>query len=305
MATLVTRRNLLWLAPLAVLALAGCQQMAAESTMAADGSGTRTLTLTLDEGSDESAARAALPALAAGDWERSITVKNEDGREKKLPTLRRTTRVRGLADWAATSGDVRVQAAPGSDIRLDNHVSVEKGADTWTYRETFAWTGAYEALIGCVASCFRDDMAAAHPQLTAAQLAELRGLAAGVCTMGARAQAKADGSFELDEELAATTLAELAGTVLDRAGVRAEQAAVRTIAATAIHAEDGRLKAFIARELPGFDFADDTSLDLRVVMPGRVVATNGTLGDDGVVTWSFSLVDPLVGPRECWVRAQR
>jgi hypothetical protein len=288
----------------ALLALAGCQRMVAESVVNADGGGSRTLTLTLDEDASTTDPGLYMGVTAARGWTSSVTEETgDDGKRHRLPTHRHEARVNRLADWADVSGDLRVLgAAPGkphAEVDLDNRVSVERGQGTFTYRETFTWNGALEVLVGFVADRFRDETAAAYPRLGPAELAELRGLALGICTMGARAAAGAEGGLELDEDLAIATLADLGHAI-----VGGDRAHLRDIAAAAINDQPGAIEDFVNRELPGYALAGTTTLELRVVLPGRVVETNGQLGDDGVVTWSFQLGDPLVGPRECWARSE-
>ncbi len=278
--------------------------MVAESVVNADGGGRRTLTLILDEEPPAADPGVYMGVTAQRGWQESVTEETgNDGKLRHLPTHRRETRVDRLADWAKISGDLRVLAAapgkPHAEVALDNQVSVEMGQGTCSYRETFAWDGALEVIVAFIADRFRDEMAAAYPRLSEAQLAELRGLAAGVCTMGVRAAAGADGDLEFDEDLAVATLAALSHAV-----VGGDPARLREIAAAVIHDEDEAIEAFIDRELPGYSLAGMTTLELSVVLPGRVVETNGKIGDDGAVTWSFQLGDPLVGPRECWARSE-
>jgi hypothetical protein len=288
----------------ALLALAGCQRMVAESVVNAEGGGRRALTLIMEEEPPAADPGVYMGVTAARGWKESVTDETDnEGKLRHLPTHHRETRVSGLADWAGVSGDLRVVAAapgqPHAEVVLDNRVSVERGQGTYTYRETFAWNGALEVLAGFVADRFRDETAAAYPRLDPAQLAELRGLAAGICTMGARAADGADGGLELDEDLAIATLADLAHPI-----VGGDPARVRDIAATAIKDPAGTFDDLFNRELPGYALAGTTTLELSVVLPGRVVETNGKVGDNGVVTWSFQLGDPLVGPRECWARSE-
>jgi hypothetical protein len=288
----------------ALLALAGCQRMVAESVVNADGGGSRTLTLTLDEDAPTADPGLYMGVTTAHGWKESITEETgDDGKVRHLPTHRHEARVNRLADWANVSGDLRLLGAaagkPHAEVVLANRVSVERGQGTYTYRETFTWNGALEVLVGFVADRFRDEVAAAYPRLDRAQLAELRGLAAGVCTMGARTAAGAEGSLELDEDLAIATIVDLAQPVIG-----GDPARLRDIAAAAINDQPGAIEDFLNRELPGYALAGTTTLELSVALPGRVVETNGKIGDDGTVTWSFQLGDPLIAPRECWARSE-
>jgi len=303
MEPILNRRSVVLMTLLASLAFAGCQRMVAESVVNADGGGRRTLTLILDEDPPAADPGVLMGVTTARGWQESVTEEtDENGKLRHLPTHRRETRVERLADWAAVSGDLRVLAAapgqPHADLHLDNRVSVELGQGTYTYRETFAWDGVMDVLVALVADRYRDQAAAAYPRLTAAQLAELHGLALGVCAMGARAAAASDGGLEFDETLAIETLA-----ALSRDAIGGDPVRLRELASTAIHDEDKAVEAYIDREMPGYALAGTTTLELSVVLPGRVVETNGTIGDDGIVTWSFQLGDPLVGPRMCWARS--
>ncbi len=300
MEPILNRRGVVLMTLLASLVLAGCQRMVAESVVNADGGGRRTLTLILDEEPPAADPGVYMGVTTARGWQPSVTEEtDENGKLRRLPTHRRESRVNRLADWAAVSGDLRVLAAapgkPHADLHLANQVSVELGQGTYTYRETFAWDGVMDVLVAFVADRYRDQAAAAYPRLNATQLAELHGLARGVCTMGARAAS----GLEFDETLAIDTLAALSHDAIGEDPVR-----LRELAASAIHDEDKAVEAYIERELPGYSLAGTTTLELSVVLPGRVVETNGKIGDDGVVTWSFQLGDPLVGPRECWARSE-
>ncbi len=315
------RRAAVLLAP-AVLALAlvaGCRTLNVDVEVDPAGGGERRLEMIVGESDDgpgaptEAQARELLGVTAARGWREGVTEeRGADGLVRQRPTYSRVRRVTSRDGWAAASGDIRMQAAPDGaphgDAVLANRVELETGRGaggrTWTYRETFAWPGGLEALVGLAADVYRDEVARAYPGLDAAALLEIHALARGAFTVGLCADAAAAGGPEMDEEVVAEALSIQVGAVLARVRPGADRAGLGTIAAGILGDESHALDRILDRDLPGLNLATTTGIKLTLRLPGRIVETNGTLAADGRVSWEFGAGDPLARPVVCWARSE-
>jgi hypothetical protein len=317
---LITRARAATLVGCAALALvAGCRRLEMDVHVSRDGGGERRLTMTV-EPDDQSAgkpteaqARELLGVTAARGWREGVTQEaDENGRPRQLTTYTRESRVASLGDWSATGGDIRLRVAPPgaphAEAQLTNRVEVEMGRSsggaTWSYRETFTWTGLLEALADAAADHYRDKVAAAFPVLGAVDLAELHGLARGAFTVGIRAGGAGKDGSEMDEDMVAATLAGGSVPVVARACPGAATDRLQEIATAVVKDEDRFLSDLLDREFPGFGLAGQTNFVLTLRLPGRVVETNGKLADDGSVTWDFGGGDLLGKPRVCWAKSE-
>jgi len=304
----------------ATLALvAGCRRLEMDVTVDREGGGERRLTMTVEErdaspgAPTETQARELLGVTEARGWRAGVAEKTgDDGRTRSLTTYTRTWRAGSLRDWSAASGDICMKAAPAgaprASVQLANRVEVETGrgtgVDTWTYRETFAWSGLLEALVAVAADGYRDAVASAYPFLDATELAELRGLARGAFTVGMRAGGGGKDGDEMDEEMVIAALADESATIVARARPGAATGRLQEIATAVVKDQDDAIGDFMDRELPGVALAGETAIVLTVRLPGRIVETNGQVADDGSVRWEFGGGDPLGRPQVCWARSE-
>lgn len=306
-------------AALALTLVAGCRNLEMDVRVNRDGGGERHLTMTVepdDQRADlpsETEARGLLGVTSARGWREGVTQRTgEDGRPQQLTTYTSESRVASLGDWAATGGDIRLLAAPAgaphAEAQLTNRVDVEMGRSgaraTWSYRETFTWTGLLEVLANAAADRYRDQVAAAFPALGAGELAELHGFARGAFTVGIRAGGAGDDGADLDEDLVIAALVAGSAPVIARARPGTATDRLQEIASAVVKDDDNFIGGLLEREFPGFGLAGETGIALTLRLPGRVTETNGKLADDGSVTWEFSAADPLGKPRVCWAKSE-
>jgi len=195
-------------------------------------------------------------------------------------------------------GSITVRAALGTSeyesVLFANEVSVELGTvtngKTYTYRERFHWHGLVDAIIRFESEMFARRMKRDYPYLDEASVAELRGIMAG----------QLDVAFEnlrlwqddgVDEKKIAASVGEQAAEVVRRAGRKADLSHVYDVAASCLDDDDAEFEQFVDANLPGVLHVGATTIELTLVLPGRVTDTNGSIGEDGAVRWKMELLD--------------
>jgi hypothetical protein len=304
---------------LGLLVCSGCQHYEVEVKLTPDGSGQRKVTL-FDGGDwrdtstpppheirqlfgvtdergwrpvdwDATDAESAAPADSKGYW--------------------RQRNVTDLENWSQQSGDVHIRGSladekPFSEVQFSNSVSVEIGEGsqgrTYTYSETFTWTGLQEIVIGFLADHFRMAMAQAFPSLGEAELAELRGLMAGHLSVGWFSMAVAD-ELEQNSQLIIRSLASQAAAVVHRADRGADPLNIQSLVEREVLLQGDEVETYLEEKLPGFFAVGFTEVNLQVTMPGQVVETNGEQQDDQTVSWQLDVFAVAAGPVQCYARS--
>jgi hypothetical protein len=305
---------------LGLVVWSGCQHFEVEVKLEPDGSGLRKVTL-----------------FDGGDWKEASTPQPEELRQLFNVTEEQGWRpvgwtpdedesaaqatskgywrqqdVTNLGDWDQQSGDVHIQGSladekPYNQVQFSNHVSVEIGEGslgrTFTFSETYTWTGLQEIVITFLADHFRASMAQAYPTLGDTELAELRGLMAGHLSLGWFSLAVSD-ELEQSAQLIIQSLASQAESVVSRADPGADPQEILSLVEKEVLVQGDEVETYLEEKLPGFFAVGFTEVNLQVTMPGRVIETNGDKQDNHTVSWKLDVFAVAAGPVQCFARSQ-
>ncbi len=304
-----------WGAALAMPLLAGCWQYEIGVTIYPDGSGSRTLRLQAnpDDLQEESADTADFIRLFNLSTEAGWTMERqrEPGAQQEILIFTRRSQPASLGDWRHLSGDVRIQGTlepgPNEAVAFTNVISIEAGAGanlrTYTYREQFTWTGLREIIIARQAEGFFNRLHSSYPFLSGEDRLELTGLLAGAMLATVELEASSKEPEGVAEALGHAVEAHVKD-VIRRHDPGAACTDVGQIAKDALTGADKDLEAFLHEKLPGAYLAGATSIELRVMMPGRIVDTNADRVEDRTACWSLDAWDALVRPVEPYARSE-
>jgi len=306
------------LAGLLALASAGCNEYRVETEVREDGSGTRKMTFMMDPDQEELGERtpemyARMFGVGPGSaWEVQSVGDNaeySDREGKRVFTLESS--VNGADDWSRLDGSITIKGtldnSDYSGIFFANAVSLERGSApsgrSITYRESFRWNGLIEAVVDFQAGAYACRMKKDFPHLGNEAIAELRGMMAGHLLVGIRLL---DIWNDNDEELAqvALSVGRAAEEIVASAGRKVDLEHVYDVARVYVADEDSELEAFLEKNLPGVVYAGLTEVKMNLLLPGKVVETNGRILEDGSVEWKMNLLDALGGNVEFHARSE-
>lgn len=293
--------------------LGGCIEYRIETELNADGSGTRSETVEVDENQGEERKVGdrqfvELMNVSEGDgWTYTVRRKGDDS----VHVFRREARIDRLAGWDERTRSVHIAgttpAHSGSrvgyvrlgDVHFWNDVSVEMNRSTdgttYTYRETFYWVDALDALIEFLMGELRREVQSRYPGLSSDQTAEIVGLARGqiwAALDGGLLESDGPDSEELLESVIDRT-ASVAARIA-RQVPAADEEYFRTLLEDLLNDEDDRLGDFLGEKLPGFDLGP--GFTFRLKMPGRVVSSNADERDGEALVWKFNAGDAMAVP---------
>ncbi|HSG47045.1 MAG TPA: hypothetical protein VLA43_04420 [Longimicrobiales bacterium] len=314
-----TRRIRAALTTLAVaVGPSACTDYILETTVHVDGSGVREERVEVGENEDVSITPErylALMHLGPDEgWSRNRGV-NANGDSVDL-FLRRLA-VPDLASWSDVSGSFRIDAADAArgaermgyvrlgEVRFRNAVQVGRGRTSdgttiLTYRETFTWDQAVDALVEYLVSRFDASVSRRYPRLSPEERGQIVG------SFRARVwMAVADGLLSDDSDEDAILEAVAADVALPGGKIVATRypgegsASVAELVGAVF--EDQELEG-IARLLPGLDLGFNAHVVFRLNLPGEVTDTNAHRVEGTTLVWEFGPSDALEGPIE--LRAQ-
>ncbi len=301
---------LLVTASLVALVLGGCNEYRVETIVREDGGGTRKTVFTMDPDQDE------MTELEEEDYARLFGIESHSEWEKQTTTdgkksFRFESNVAGVDDWSRLDGSISVRGTLEENdytgIFFTNEVRLEtgqaSGSRSYTYRETFRWTGLIEAVVDFQSDAYVKKMNEDFPHLDEVAIAELRGVMAGHLLAGIRFLDIWD---EGDEALPSLALSvgKAAEAIVRKAGRKVDMEHVYEVAKVYIGNEDSTLEEFLDRNLPGVVYAGVTDVKIRLLMPGTVVETNGRIMEDGSVEWKMELLDAVGGEIVFHVRSE-
>jgi len=303
---------------LGLLVCSGCQHYEVAVTIEPDGSGQRRVAL-IDDGNWQeqnsptfSELRQLFCVTAEEGWQPLAEMPGRAKSDSQQTEVGfwRDARVSDLSNWYERSGDIQIRgtlaAGPYEKVRFRNSVAVEMGEDphgrTYTYRESFTWTGLEQVVVDFVADHFRATMADAYPFLGGEELAELRGLMTGHLSLGWFALAVAD-QLEENAQPIVQSVAARAAAIVRRARPNADLRRVRPLVEHEVLLQGDEGDAFLEENLPGFFAVGFTEIQLSVKLPGLVTETNGERGDGGVVSWKIDVFDAATLPIQLYARS--
>jgi hypothetical protein len=284
---------------LLILALGGCNEYRVETTVRDDGGGARKMVFVMDPGQDE------LAEIDEEDYALMFGIGPNSKWKMQTPddkkkSFKFESEIAGVDDWSKLDGSISVRGTLEKNdyagVFFTNSVSLETGStpagSSYTYREGFRWTGLIEAAVDFQADAYARRMKEDFPHLDDEAIAELRGVMAGHLLVGVRFL---DIWNDGDEELPriAHSAGKAAEAIVRKAGRKVAIEHVYELARIYVGDEDSVLEGFLEKNLPGAVFASLTDVKIRLVMPGKVVETNGRIMDDGAVEWKMDLLEAL------------
>jgi hypothetical protein len=308
------------------MALGGCVEYGIETTLMADGSGRREVSIEVSETEDLEEMgltveefRTLMTIPHGQSWARVDMEADDDDAH----VFRRERRIPDLGAWSELNGDVHIlgalpaQAAAKvgyvtvGDVRFLNRVLVgttrqSDGNASFSYRETFYWQQGLDALLETALSQLDGILRASYPNLSAQEQGEILGFARARL-WAAVEEGVLDSSGEEEKRLwtrAVDLTAEQAIKIVRQRHPRA-QAAV--LARQLLHgmgilsdeAESDAEEEFEERlvaTFPGFTLGINSSITFRLNMPGRVTSSNAHDEDGSTLVWEFSPADALTAP---------
>lgn len=310
-----TRRARTALAILAVaLGPSACTDYILETTVHADGSGVREERVEVGENENVSITPErylALMHLSRNEgWSRSRGVNaNDDSVEVFL----RRQAVPDLASWSDVSGSFRIDAADGArsaervgyvrlgEVRFRNAIQVGRGrtSDGTTiisYRETFTWDQAVDALVEFLVSRFDASLSRQYPRLSPEERGQIVGSFRARIWMAVADGLLADDSDEdaiLDK--VAADLALPGGRVLATRYPGEGPEELEHLVGSVF--EDEQLEG-MAELLPGLDLGFNAHIVFRLNLPGEVRDSNAHRVEGTTLVWEFGPADAMEAPVE-------
>jgi len=298
-----------WTVGLAVplLWLGGCVEYTIETTLEADGRGSRSERMVVEEieDSDLNVSYSDFADVMFVTENRGWDHTTEEDGDDTVHVFERETRVGDFAGWSdlsdgvriagtrSTDGDVAVGYVSLADVQFRNTVSVEIGQvgeyTTYTYRENFYWENLYDVLVEYFVETFVVAVDAKYPDLTAEQRGELAGLVRGGL-WSAMDQGLLDAGDEKEKELVSAFInrtAPQATKIVRQNYPDIEEETFHSMLRHHYDDEDDELGDFIEQQLPGVLLAGNSEITFRLNMPGRVTASNSHDRDGETLTWEF------------------
>lgn len=308
---------------LPVVLLSACIEYTIETTVNPDGTGLRVERMEVGENPDVNVAPENFQALmhtsGAEGWRHSETT-DEDG--DPVHVFHRRTPVEGLRDWSGLSHRIRISGAVPSaaettrgyvrlgDVRFYNDLHLRMAADsegstTFTFRETFLWERAADALVEVVLGDLDATLAHRFPNLGVTERGEVVGFARARLWTAVEEGLLGEEAEEdrlLDEVVQRTAIQGIKLIRVRHPEATEEQ--VKQILEDTLVDNDDRLVTFLEEELPGLNLALNSEVIFRLELPGRVLRSNAHTREDGTLIWKFGPADAIHTPVEIFAESR-
>ena len=303
------------------LGLTGCLDYTVETTLLADGTGSRVERMEITRNSDFDLSEAAFRALTRTTpergWKRSHKV-DSDGDTTWI--LERKADVRRLSDWADPARSVlilgttpekaqqRVGYVKLGDVVFRSSIQVSvshrsDGTSLVTYRESFLWDQAADALVEFLLTDLDRTLRERYPRLNDAERGAIVGFArARFWVAGDEGLFFGENEDEAIAEAAERT-AEQAVKIVRVRYPEADADELRTIVSRLLHDQDNQVSRLFEETLPGMNLGFNTSMVFRLTLPGSVTTTNAPKREGNTLEWEFSPLDDLTTPKEIFGEA--
>ncbi len=298
---------------LSLVCMTGCVEYTIETTVNPDGSGIRVERMDAQEDENVSVTPEDFTEMMAvsGDrgWAHRRDV-SEDG--DSIHVFERRREVPALDSWSDLTDQVRIAGVPGravdtrvgyvtlGDVAFSNQVLVVTGVGSdgrraYTYRETFSWNDAVDALVEFFMDRFDRTVGAKYPMLSPRERGEIVGFA--------RARlwhAMDEGLIGAGDSLEARLVSE----VIDHTAPHSlkivhlrypeEDRDFLDHALSQIYeGSDEWFEEILEERVPGLNLAFNTGIEFRLNMPGRVTDTNAHKRDGHTLVWEFGPTDAM------------
>lgn len=295
---------------------AGCKTYKVNVKLNADGSGERSVELSMDESSEHELKISdeefrKLFHLDKNGWKYTEHASGAEGdasdQKKEIVYLRAQT-AKSIDDWPGMGNDIHIKAVLGdsryADVVISNAIAVELGASpngrSLTYRETVTCTKLRESISTFAAAKFYDKVSAAYPSLDPEALIELRGLMTGYMAITWYNQ----GDETISDELITDSMVADAVEIIKRVDPDADLSKLREIIVTTLDNLEDELDAFVRKNLPGMYLAGHAELILTLEMPGRIFEHNATSVDGNTLSWKVDFPQIFIKPLEIFARVE-
>jgi hypothetical protein len=303
------------------LGLTGCVDYTVETALRPDGSGQRREVIEAAESDEVEISPSEFQGImGVGEdegWSHEI-VEEED---ETYHRFRRTTRVADLASWSRLDETVSIHGVPQGremspvgyvqpeEIRFLNEVQVERGtvsdgSTSWTYRETFTWAGAADAIVEFYMMDLDERLRSRYSHLPDHERGQIVGFARARFWVAAEKGlfAGESGEDRLLAEVVDRTVEK--GTEIVRLHYpREERAGLEELLREVFLGSDDGLVAFLEEELKGINLGLNMEITFRLDMPGRVTDSNAHERDGATLVWEFSPGDALHAPVEIYAQS--
>lgn len=307
---------------LPALLMTACVEYTIETTVNPDGSGFRAEHMEVGENSEVNLEPRHFQALThvTGEegWVHAVDL-DSDG--DTVHVFDRGTEIPRLSDWSKLNGKVRIEGALRTsasaalgyvtleNVRFHNVVNVRRASDsdgptTLTYRETFVWDQAVDALVEFLLADLDDALVARFPNLTASERGQVEGFARARLWIAIESGLLSDDADEdqLMDEVVRETLAQSIKIVRVKHPRVTEELLERILTESLVDTDE-RLEVLLEEHLPGLNIAINSEIIFRLNMPGRVTHSNAHRRDGGTLVWEFGPADALHTPVEIFAES--
>lgn len=311
------------LVALALVGMGGCVEYTIETTLNPDGSGVRVERMDAQEDENVSVTPEDFTELMAVSGARGWTHRRDVSDEgDSIHVFERRREIPGLDAWADLTGQVHLAGAPRrasgarvgyvtlGDVRFSNEVLVvtgmgSDGSRAYTYRETFFWDNAVDALVEFFMDRFDRTVGARYPTLSGRERGEIVGFA--------RARlwhAMDEGLIGAGDSLESRLITEVIDHTVPHSlkivrlrypdeGPGFLQNALNQI----YEGSDEWLEEILEQQVPGLNLAFNTGMEFRLTMPGRVTDTNAHKRDGNTLVWEFGPTDAMPEDIQVYARS--
>jgi hypothetical protein len=323
MSNLMTHRRVASLAlALPALLMTACVQYTIDTTLNADGSGARVEHLEVAEDDDMNVDPQHfrfLMGVAPEDGWTHIEETDSDG--DIYHAFDRSSQVRDLSGWSDLTGSVKMEGSLRTtastpigyvklgEVRFHNSVRVRRADDSdgptaFTYRETFTWDRAVDALIEFIMADLEDSLIRRFPKLSPAERGQVVGFARARFWMAVQEGLLGDDADEdqlLREVVLETRDQSIKIIRVKHPGVT-EELLERVLNERFVDSDE-RLEVFLEEKLPGLHIALTSEIIFRLTMPGTVTNSNAHERDGSTLVWEFSPADAFYTPIEIFAES--
>jgi len=295
----------------------GCTEYLIETTVNPDGSGLRVERIQVEGNDGVEASPAQYPLLMhtgpREGWSHRVEVEE---RGDTVHVFDRRWPVEDLDAWSRLTGSVQIDGATPDkagdrlgyvtlgNIRFRNHVQVGlgevgDGSRSYTYRESFAWEDALDAVVEYFMTDVDRALSARYPRLSEGERGGIVGFARARYWVAVEEGLLDDDKKE--EELIAEVVRRTAERGVRVVRVRYPEAGeedLRELLRGVLLDEDEERLLTLVRELPGLELALNAEFVVRLDLPGQVTSTNAHKREGTTLVWEFGPGDALRAPVE-------